>query len=398
MPIKSLYLLILFLFLNANADHIENQDNCERLGGVYTLDKKTSSWGCYRLAYTIADHAEIIDSRKKCEHDNKLYGWNGSQYDCFFPKKINLLIGSPQNISETYSNATLNRRALCEDNGNIFIWNKQKNNWECQKLIYRTFDRNENSYNRNLCETQGHQYEWDGKFYSCIDKTEANKNTALFPPNETLQHREICEKNGDLFRWNDTNNSWECMSLHIPKGPNETLQRREVCEKSGKFFEWDGVKNEWHCEDVSISIINTFPKTKSINKIAINTTPVYNEMQEKRASCEQKGYIFTWNGNVNEWQCFQKIDTITDFDFNVTHKTTCEDKGYMYFETDKRWECLKYSGVAKSKKLDLNKLTSVCNKYNGKLELLNGHWTCLTKSTTKEIEESHIPSQKIQTK
>jgi hypothetical protein len=362
MQIKSFHLLILFaLFLNANADHIENQDNCERLGGVYALDKKTLSWGCYRLAYTIADHVESIDSRKKCEHDNKLYGWNGSQYDCFFPKKINLLIGSPQNISEPYSNATLNRRALCEDNGNAFIWDKQKNNWVCQKLIYRTFDRNENTYNRNLCETQGHQYEWDGKFYSCIDKAEVNKNTVLYPP-------------------------------------NETLRRRETCEKSGKFFEWDGIKNEWYCDDVSISIINTFPKNKTINQIAINTTPAYNEMQEKRASCEQNGYIFTWNCNVNEWQCFQKTEPIRDFDFNVTRKTTCEDKGYMYFETDKQWDCLKYVRTPKSKKPNLDKLTSVCNKYNGKLELLNGHWTCLTKSTAKEIEKSLISSQKIQTK
>lgn len=419
MQSKQFWLLILLLLSNyLFANNAEDQIRCERINGVYVLDKKTRSWGCYNLAYSIGDRAETRENRKKCEYDNKLYGWNGSQYDCFFSKKLDTIFETTQTSlksSGTYQNAVLGHRALCEQNGNAFVWDQEKNEWICQKLLYRTQDRKENIYNKTKCEEQGHRYEWDGGFYCCIDK-KTNTNTSLVPTNEKLKLQEKCEKNGDLFRWNDTNNTWECFSMHVANTSNPTLERREKCEKANQQFVWNGTQNEWECisdqtalerdvleqrKQACLRLENVFEWNKEKEeweciasaKSKTLSVPVYNEAQEKRSTCEQKGFSYLWNGTNNEWECFKSIDSQLDSTLNITRKEKCSSQGDHYLEIkNDQWACMEKVAKPQTQKLDLSSPKAICAKYNGSLVWQNYRWMCTTSSTKEEIEKASFPT------
>ncbi|MDD2781888.1 WD40 repeat domain-containing protein [Sulfuricurvum sp.] len=420
MQSKRLWLLILlFLFTHLHANHAEDQTRCERANGIYVLDKKTLSWGCYTLAYSIGDRSETSENRKKCEYSDKLYGWNGSQYDCFFPKHF---ISQPIASAippQAYTNATLERRALCEQNGNAFIWNGEENTWACRPMAYRINDKRINPTNQSSCESYGNQYLWDGKYYHCIGTKPIIPPTIEIKPNETLVRREQCEKNGDLFRWSDSSNTWECVSIHEPKTPNETLIRRETCEQKGDIFEWNGTKNQWECiakqtaqerkfleqrkqacENLKKALIwnknandwECLPTSTSVSAIP------YNEAQEKRAICEQRGFLYLWNGVNNEWQCFKHTDTLIDTDINPSRKTQCDTLGFYYLELEnKKWSCVDDVPKPEKQNLELTTIKSKCDKYNGTLTWQEHRWVCSTKSTKEEIEKAQTPSFKSPT-
>lgn len=420
MQSKRLWLLILlFLFTHLYANHAEDQTRCERTNGVYVLDKKTLSWGCYTLAYSIGDRAETSENRKKCEYSDKLYGWNGSQYDCFFPKQF---ISQPTASTippQTYTNATLERRALCEQNGNAFIWNGEENTWACRPMAYRINDKRINPTNQSSCESYGNQYLWDGKYYHCIGIKPIIPPTIEIKPNETLVRREQCEKNGDLFRWSDSSNTWECVSMHELKTPNETLIRRETCEQKGDIFEWNDTKNQWECiakqtaqerkfleqrkqacENLKKALIwnknandwECLPTSTSVSAIP------YNEAQEKRAICEQRGFLYIWNGVNNEWQCFKHTDTLIDTDINPSRKTQCDTLGFYYLELEnKKWSCVDDVPKPEKQNLELTTIKSKCDKDNGTLTWQEHRWVCSTKSTKEEIEKAQTPSLKSPT-
>lgn len=377
MQSKQFWLLILlFLYNHVHAGNAEEQTRCERKNGIYALDKKTLSWGCHTLAYSIGDRAETNENRKKCEYADKVYGWNGSQYDCFFPNQINIQLPIASTPLQTHTNATLERRALCEQNGNAFIWNGEENTWTCHPIAYRINDKRINTTNQSSCESYGNHYLWDGQFYHCIGTKPITPPKVEIKPNETLIRRETCEQKGDIFEWNGTKNQWECIAKQTAQERKFLEQRKQACENLKKVFIWNNNANDWECLPTSVF---TIPN---------------NETQEKRTLCEQRGLTFAWNGDVNSWQCFENTELYSDYRKDDLHSSTCAANNNYYLEADNTWQCLKLFASPENKKINNAELEYTCSEYSGTLHWIDHRWTCVTKSTKEEIEKALTPSFK----
>lgn len=370
-----LILMLLLITSAAYAGHPENITACELRDALYVLDKNKGKWGCHNAAYKIGDTSENETNKKTCESNGYIYGWDSSRYHCVHAQTVNSTSTIPS-IQPTYSKPkpeksdTQLQRDICEKDGNAFIWNADYNVWACRSLAYRINDRRVSAINQSACESYGNQYLWDGQHYHCIGKGSITPPQAENKPNETLIRREKCEKSNYKFEWNGTINEWECVNPSILTKQNNLNKILEASSKPAVLIP-----------------IDTSAQTK---------VP-YNDAQEKRAICEQRGFIYAWNGNINEWQCFTQMQKFTDANRNEANEFQCSTQGNHYLEVNRQWQCLKLISTPETKKIDNASLEKICRRYNGSLQWIGNRWVCSTTSTKDEIETAQIPSFKSST-
>ncbi|MHB8099094.1 MAG: WD40 repeat domain-containing protein [Sulfuricurvum sp.] len=125
-----------------------------------------------------------------------------------------------------------------------------------------------------------------------------------------------------------------------------------------------------------------------------NSILPYNEIEEKRAICEQHELIYAWNKNANSWQCFHQSQQSTDYKRNEQNEAQCLAQGDNYIETGIKWKCLKLVTAPETKIINNTSLNKKCHYYHGSLQWINNRDICITKATEDEIKKAQIPSFK----